>query len=89
MTECEIQYLKDNIEKLVEIETTFGERLIARVVFVMHSEEYDEHDVQYQVVSTNMPEVYAKAGDYVLDFDKIMLVRPFPDSGTNQLEARS
>ena len=55
MTETEIQCLKDHIGKLVEIETTFGEeRLIARIVFVMHSEEYDEHDLQYQMVSTNI-----------------------------------
>jgi len=76
MTESEIQCLKDSIGRLVEIETTFGERLVARVAFVMHSDEYDEHDVQYQLVSTNKPEAYAKAGDYVLDFDEIVSVKP-------------
>lgn len=77
MTESEIQCLKDNIDKLVEIETADGERLVARLVFVMHSEEYDEHDVQYQMISTNMPEAYTRSGDYVLDFDKIVSVKPY------------
>lgn len=78
MTESEIQCLKDTVDKLVEIATTSGERLIARVVFVMHSEKYDEHDVQYQMISTNVPEAYTTVGDYVLDFDKIVSVRPQP-----------
>jgi small nuclear ribonucleoprotein (snRNP)-like protein len=92
MTESEIQCLKDNIDKTVEIETTNGERLIAKVLLVTHDEEYDEHELIYQVVSSNMLESYLyreSAGGYVLDFDNIVLVRPFPDSMTNQLEARS
>jgi len=32
MTESEIQFLKENIDKLVEIETIDGERLVAKVV---------------------------------------------------------
>jgi len=85
MTKSEIQCLKDNIDKLVEIETTDGERLIAKVFLVTHDEEYDEHDLLYQVVSSNMLEPYLRretAGGYVLDFDKIVLVRPFSDSST-------
>jgi hypothetical protein len=80
MTESEIQCLKDSIDKLVEIETAFGERLIAKVIFVMHSEEYNEHDVQYQMISTSMPEAYATAEDYVLDFDDIVTVKPHLDT---------
>jgi hypothetical protein len=48
----------------------------------MHSEEYDEHDLQYQMVSTNRPEFYVlheDAGGFVLDFDKIQSVRPHSD----------
>ena len=79
MTESEIQCLKDSVDKLVDIETTDGERLIAKVVFVAHSEEYDEHDVQYELVSTSMPEAYARMGDYVLDFEEIVSVKPHSD----------
>lgn len=83
MTECEIRCLKNNIDKIVKIETTDGEQLIARVLFVTQSEEYDEHELLYEVVSSSMPESYAHlkdAGGYVLDFDKILSVRPYPES---------
>ena len=83
MTEPEIQFLKDNIDKTVEIETVDGERLIARVLFVTHSEEYGEHDVLYEVMSSNMLGSYShlkSAGGYVLDFDKIQSVKPHTDS---------
>lgn len=82
MTESEIQCLRDNIDKLVEIETADGERLIARVLFVTHDEEYDEHELLYEVVSSNMLESYSHletAGGYVLDFDKIRSVKPRSD----------
>ena len=84
MTAVEIQLLKDSIDKTVEIETTEGERLIARVLFVTHDEEYDEHDVLYEVVSSNMLDSYAHredSGGYVLDFGKILSVRPHSDLG--------
>ena len=79
MTESEIQCLRDNIDKTVEIETNSGERLIAKVLFVTCDEEYDEHELTYQVVSSSLLESYSNlenAGGYVLDFDKIMSVRP-------------
>jgi hypothetical protein len=82
MTESEIQCLKDNIDKTVEIETVYGERLIAKVLFVTHSEEYDEHDLLYQMVSTNLPGFYVNhkdSGGFVLDFDHIISVRPDPN----------
>jgi len=81
--ESEIRFLKDSIDKLVEIKTTASERLIARVLFVTHSEEYDEHDLLYEMVSTNTPEAYGMPGDYVLDFDKIVSVTPYVDPGTH------
>ena len=83
MTESEIQFLKENIDKLIEIETTDGERLIAKVVSVTHSQEYDEHDVQYEMISTNMPEAYSNGSDYILDFDNIISVKLH----SNQAEA--
>ncbi len=83
MTENEIQCLKDNVDKSVEIETVEGERLIAKVLFVMHSEEYDEHELLYEVVSSNKLDTYRHledAGGYTLDFSKILAVRPHFDS---------
>ncbi len=79
MTDAEIQFLKDNIDKLVEIQTKDGECLTAKVLFVTHCEEYDEHDVLYEVVSSNMIDSYVglgTVGGYVLDFDKIVSVKP-------------
>jgi hypothetical protein len=73
MTESEIQCLKDNVDKLAEIETLEGEKLVAKVVFVTHCDEYDEHDLLYEMVSTNAPEFYARfetSGGSVLDFGK-------------------
>lgn len=80
MTEIEIQCLKDNIDKTVEIETVDGERLVAKVIFVMFDDEYDEHELLYQVVSSNMLDSYKHledAGGYTLDFDKVLSVRPY------------
>jgi uncharacterized membrane protein YkvI len=79
MTDTDIQCLKDNVDKMVEIQTVDGELLIAKIVFVTHCKEYDEHDVHYEVVSSNMMDWYVKnhaAGGYVLDFDKIVSVKP-------------
>ena len=78
MTESDIQCLKDNIDRKVEIETSEGERLIAKVLFVIYDEEYDEHELIYEVVSSNMLEWYShheNAGGFVLDFDKIVSVK--------------
>ena len=82
MTESEIQFLKDNIDKTVEIETINGERLPAKVLFVTHSEKFDEHELLYEVVSSSTPEFYSRhegSGGFVLDFDKIKSVKPYSD----------
>jgi len=79
MTPADIQYLKDNIDKFVEIRTVDGECLIAKILFVTHSDEYDEHEVTYEVVSSNMIDSYLHreiTGGYVVDFEKIVSVRP-------------
>jgi hypothetical protein len=79
MTESEIQCLIDNIDKTVEIETRSGEFLIAKILFVTHCEEYDEHDLLYQVVSSNRSQFYSRfenSGGFVLDFDEIVSVKP-------------
>jgi hypothetical protein len=59
VTESEIKLLKDNLDKIVEIETVDGERLKAKVLFVTHCEEYGEHELLYQVVSSNMLDSYS------------------------------
>ena len=79
MIDSEIQCLKDNVGKLVEIETTVGEWLIAKVLCVEHDEEYDEHNLLYEMVASTKPEFYgrhADAGGFALDFDKIVSVKP-------------
>ena len=60
MTESEIQFLKENIDNSVEIETSNGERLIAKVLFVTCDEEYDEHELTYQAVSYTHLDVYKR-----------------------------
>jgi hypothetical protein len=42
MSESEIQLLKDSIDKSVEFETVDGERRIAKVLVVIHDQNYDE-----------------------------------------------
>ena len=83
MTESDIQCLKDNVDKSVEIRTVDDECLIAKVLFVTHNDEYDEHNVLYEVVSSNTMDFYLNhkdSGGFVLDFDKIASVKPAPHS---------
>lgn len=85
MTEAEILCLKNNINKLVEIHTIDGECLIAKILFVTHNEEYDEHDLLYEVVSSTRMDWYLKhpdSGGFVLDFDRIVSVRPAEQTDT-------
>ncbi|MGA2167735.1 MAG: hypothetical protein ABSG62_05945 [Terracidiphilus sp.] len=79
MTLADIQCLKDHLDKLVEIRTVDEECLIARILFVAHDDEYDEHDVLYEVVSSNQIDQYRHletSGGYVLDFEEIVSVKP-------------
>jgi hypothetical protein len=78
MTNAEIELLKKNIDKDVEIRTVRGEVMVAKVGFVTHWEEYDEHSIIYKVVSSNMMKWYERHGKddhYELDFDEILSVR--------------
>ena len=63
MTESEIQCLRDNIDKSVEIQTIDGERLIAKVLFVTLDKDYEEHEVLYEVISSNMINSYVHLED--------------------------
>jgi hypothetical protein len=87
MTESETQCLKDSVDRLVEIETFDGEKLVAKILFAENSNEYNEHNLLYELISTNTPEFYARfenSGGFVMDFGKILTVKP-----NLELEARS
>ena len=71
----DIQRLKDNIDKLVEIRTVDEECLVARVMIVTHEDEIQVHDVMFEVVSSNRIELYGDLEDlsgYLLDFEEIV-----------------
>jgi hypothetical protein len=79
MSEAEIQCLKDNVDRPVEITTSEGEVLVARVLSVFQSEEHDEHELFYEVISSNRKHDYRRLetnGGYALDFRDIVTVRP-------------
>lgn len=79
MTEADIQCLQNHIDGLVEIRTIDDECLIAKILIVTHNDEYDEHDVLYELISSNQANPYrhlVSAGGFVLDFDRIVSVKP-------------
>lgn len=83
MTEADIQCLKDNIDKLVEIRTVDDECLIAKIQIVTDDYEYNVHDVMYEVISSNQIGSYTRlenSGGYLLDFVEIVSVKPSPQS---------
>jgi hypothetical protein len=86
MTESEIQCLKSSVNKNVEIETAEGELLVAKVLFVTNDDDYDEHELLYQVVASSKPEFYERnknAPSLALDFENILSVKPRPDFDEN------
>ena len=88
MTSTDIQCLKDNVDKLVEIRTIHDECLIAQVQIVTDDDELHVHDVMYKVVSSNQIESYPKleaAGGYLLDFVEIVSAEPVASLTTNDL----
>lgn len=67
------------MDKLVEIQTAAGERLIAQILLVTDDDELHVHDVIYRVVSSNQLDSYRgieSAGGYLLDFVEIVSVKP-------------
>jgi hypothetical protein len=79
MTEADIQCLQNHIDGLVEIRTIDDECLIAKILIVTPNDEYDEHDVLYELVSSNQADQHTRlgsAGEFVLDFDKIASLKP-------------
>ncbi len=77
MTDTDIQCLKENVDKIVEIQTVDGELLVAKIISVFDQE--DQPDIFYDVVSSNMIDCYShleSGAGYSLDFDKILSVKP-------------
>lgn len=87
MVESEIECLKANVDKLVDLETTDGELIVAKVLNVFHDDEDDEHELFFEVVSSSAPQLYAdsKASrTFAMDFEYIFSVKPHsagPDPG--------
>ena len=82
MTDDQVRLLKESVDKHVEIETTFGERLIAKVQIVTDDSELNVHDVMYIVVSSNMIHEYTdpkNLNGYLLDFVEIASVKAVQD----------
>jgi hypothetical protein len=81
MTESDIQCLKVNIGKVVEIQTVDGEQLTARIISVF--DEEDQPDVFYEVVTSNTMDWYldhADSGGFALALDRIISVKPVTDT---------
>jgi hypothetical protein len=73
MTESDIQCLKMNIGKVVEIQTIDGEHLTARIISVF--DEEDQPDVFYEVLTSNTMDWYldhADSGGFALALDRIV-----------------
>lgn len=76
MTESDLAYLKSRVDKLVSIETTTGEHLIAKVISVFYGE--DSPDLFYKLVSTSTPHAYSEnknVGGYSLPLSEIISVK--------------
>jgi hypothetical protein len=75
MTESDLAYLKSRVDKLVSIETTTGEHLIAKVISVFDGE--DNADLFYEVVSTSTPDAYSgnQNSGYSLPLSEIISVK--------------
>jgi hypothetical protein len=75
MTESDLAYLKSRVDKLVSIETTTGEHLIAKVISVFDGE--DNADLFYELVSTSTPDSYVgnQNGGYSLPLSEITSVK--------------
>jgi hypothetical protein len=76
MTESDLAYLKSRVDKLVSIETTDGEHLIAKVISVFDGE--DNADLFYELVSTSTPDAYSgndQIGRYSLLPSEIISVK--------------
>jgi hypothetical protein len=77
VTDTELLLLKSSIDKRVQIETSDGERMIAKVISVF--DEESDGDIFYELVSTSQPDLYARkerVGGYSLLLKDIVSVRP-------------
>ena len=91
MTDSEIQCLKASVDKLVELETTDGELIVAKVLNVFDDED-DEHELFYEVVSSSAPHFYADSQasrTFAMDFEYIFSVKPHALGANEDLAASS
>jgi|GEM_PF-2434133 len=80
MTESDIQCLKLNIGKVVEMYTADGEHLTAKIISVF--DEEDHPDVFYEILTSNTMDWYlahADSGGFALQLDRIVSVKPVAD----------
>ena len=83
MTDAEIQCLKDNVDKLVQIETVDAELILAKVISVFDDKNSDEHELFFEVITSNAPDFYARfknSGGFALDFESILSVSPHAEA---------
>ena len=79
LTSQDISLLKAKFDKAVEIETTDGQRLVAKTLRVFHSEEPEKHEISYELLSSNMLDRFRHretAGGYAIDLNEISTVKP-------------
>ena len=82
MTESEIQCLKENINKVVQIETIDAELIVAKVISVFDDQSEDEHELFFELITSNAADFYARfknSGGFALDFENILSVSPHMD----------
>ena len=77
MIEGELRLLKSSIDQRVQIETSDGERMIAKVIYIF--DEGSDADIFYELVSTSHPGLYPRkkwVGGYSLPLRDIVSVTP-------------
>jgi len=77
MTEADLRCLKSNIDRPVEMETSSGECLTAKILWVF--DEEDNPEVFYELIHSSAPDSYARhpaAGGFSLPLTEIVSVKP-------------
>jgi hypothetical protein len=77
MTQSDIEFLKTNIDKIVEIETCKGERLLIKVISVF-DQESDPDIFFWDVTSDPLKPTSEQTKGYGLLLEEIFLVSKYP-----------
>jgi hypothetical protein len=89
MIPSEIQGLKDNLNKLVQIETIDAELIMAKVITVFDDKDKGEHELFFELISSNAADFYARfknSGGFAIDFENILSVSPHAEELTAKAE---